>query len=218
MKIVIQCAGSKNDGGYWQLKSGERVMFVAHPGKKAPPFQGHYAHPDDVFESDKSWRERLLDYNAKPAKNPFNLHPAYLLYKNRVYRNLVAQFGPDNIYILSAGWGLIRSDFLTPQYDITFQAQAAPYKRREKNDKYNDFCMLPQDVQDCIVYLGGKDYLPLFHNLTKNLTARKIILNNQKTVPYYEDYQTHRYQTKAKTNWHYACAQEIIAGTFKVGE
>ena len=59
-----------------------------------------------------------------------------------------------NTYILSAGWGLINSEFLTPYYDITFSAAADNYKRRRKADTYRDFCMLPEDVDELIVFFG----------------------------------------------------------------
>ena len=40
--------------------------------------------------------------------------------------------GLDRLYILSAGWGLIPGDFLTPNYDITFSAaqNVQRFKRR----------------------------------------------------------------------------------------
>ena len=51
---------------------------------------------------------------------------------------LVEIFGIDNVYILSAGWGLIRASFLTPNYDITFSAPAGAYNLRRKYDQYCD--------------------------------------------------------------------------------
>ena len=61
--------------------------------------------------------------------SPFGLLPAYQLYENSTYNRLVDRFGLSNVYILSAGWGLIPADFLTPHYDITFSASADAYKR-----------------------------------------------------------------------------------------
>jgi hypothetical protein len=62
--------------------------------------------------------------------------------------------------------GLIRADFLTPRYDITYSPSAENYKRRRRKDRYHDFCMLPQQLDDDILFFGGKDYLPLFRSLT----------------------------------------------------
>jgi hypothetical protein len=61
----------------------------------------------------------LQEYNALPGNNPLGLYPAWRLYENRSYEGLVDRFGVDNLYILSAGWGLISAAFLTPNYDIT---------------------------------------------------------------------------------------------------
>jgi hypothetical protein len=69
----------------------------------------------------------VLEKNVGGARNPLGLYPAYRLYENRVYGRLVEAFGVENIYILSAGWGLIRADFLTPYYDITFSHSAEGY-------------------------------------------------------------------------------------------
>ena len=51
-----------------------------------------------------------------------------------VYRELVHALGAENVFILSAGWGLLSADFLTPNYDITFSATAERYKRRRVRD------------------------------------------------------------------------------------
>lgn len=214
MKIVIQCAGTKNSGGYWQTKKGKPVLFVAHPEKNPPEFDGIYASPDDVSDSNVPWRELVWNYNKRRQKNPFNLYPAHRLYKNPAYLGLVNKFGVDNVYILSAGWGLIRSDFLTPNYDITFQTQSDPCQRRRKQDTYMDFCMLPKNIKDTIIYLGGKDYIPLFCKLTGDMPCKKIILHNLELPPQHEGFILQRYFTNTKTNWHYPCAQEIIVGSF----
>jgi hypothetical protein len=63
---------------------------------------------------------------------------------------------------LSAGWGLIRTDFLTPCYDITFSQSAEGYKRHRKADRYQDFRTLPARSDEDIVFFGGKDYVRLF--------------------------------------------------------
>ena len=89
--------------------------------------------------------------------NPLGLYPAYRLYRNPIYERLVDRLGLQNVYILSAGWGLIWADFLTPYYDITFSQSAEGFKRRWKTDRYMDFSMLPDRQGDEIVFFGGKD-------------------------------------------------------------
>jgi hypothetical protein len=68
------------------------------------------------------------------------LLPAWQLYDRPVYRELVHALGAENVFILSAGWGLLSADFLTPNYDITFSKTAKRYKRRRVRDRYRDFC------------------------------------------------------------------------------
>ena len=122
-------------------------MFVADP-KKAPPHKSIiYKRPDDLAHSGLSWREELNKYNRKynrdPLNNPLRLLPAWRLYEPRppyrnIYRKLVKVFGTKNVFILSAGWGLISACFLTPDYDITFSPEAAkkkPCARRRKQDE-----------------------------------------------------------------------------------
>jgi hypothetical protein len=113
-----------------------------------------------------SWRETLLEYNRTAKKNPLGLYPAYRLYQNKIYERLVARFSLQNVYILSAGWGLIGADFLTPYYDITFSQSAERFKRRRNADRYLDCSMLPDRLDEAIVFFGGKDYLPLLLSLT----------------------------------------------------
>ena len=81
-------------------------------------------------------------------------------------------------FILSAGWGLIKADFLAPDYDITFSSQADAWKRRNKRDVFRDFAQMTQaelSVSEPIYFFGGKDYLPLYYKLTRTLAARKVI-------------------------------------------
>jgi hypothetical protein len=163
MIVVMQCAAAKRpDAGYLRTTEGKPVVFVANP-EAAPHVPGKvYARPDDLSDRGVSWRQVLLDYNARPAENPLGLLAAYRLYGNPVYERIVDQFGVEKVYILSAGWGLIGAGFLTPFYDITFSQSAESYKRRRKTDLYEDFGMLAFDSADEIAFFGGKDYLPLF--------------------------------------------------------
>ena len=157
---------------------GRQILFVAHPDL-APPDAGHaYARPDDVSDNGQTWRARLLAYNSDQA-NPLNFLPAYRLYAHDAYRALVEKCGITQVFILSAGWGLIRASFLTPDYDITFSASAAkePWKRRRQSKRYEDFAMMPDDGVK-ILFLGGKDYLPVFCRLAANHGGGKTVLYN----------------------------------------
>jgi hypothetical protein len=191
---------------------GRDVMFVAGPGKAPQQTGMHYARPDDLSEGTNTWRDRLVAYNKTPGINPLSLLPAYQLYDNRAYQGLVSKFGIDKIFILSAGWGLVAANYLLPGYDITFSAMAEPYKRRVKQAVYRDFCALRDDSDD-IVFLGGKDYLPLFCSLTKRFAVQKVVYYNSAMTPMLPpDYRAIKYLTTTRTNWHYECAGDLISG------
>jgi hypothetical protein len=115
---------------------------------------------------------------------------AWQLYENKAYGK-----------ILSAGWGPIRADFLTPGYDITFSQSADSYKRRRKADIYQDFRMHRICSDDDIVFFGGKDYQKLFCALTDSNKGRRTVFYNSATVPDVGDCRVERFQTATKTNW-----------------
>jgi len=213
MIVVIQCAASKRpDAGHLITSTGELVDFVAHP--EAAPFRPDrvYARPDDLREDGHSWRHILVNYNEEPGSNPLGLLPAYKLYENRTYERLADRFGLRSVYILSAGWGLIRADFLTPFYDITFSVSAETYKRRRKADRYDDFRMLPRDTKEDVVFLGGKDYVQSFCSLTESIHTRKVVFFDSVVVPRLKDCVPKRFETNTRTNWHYECAAALLDG------
>jgi hypothetical protein len=213
MIVVIQCAGSKQENaGSLRTKNGLPVSFVAHP-ELAPPTAGcPYARPDDPSDDGASWRARLVAYNKEAGNNPFRLLPAFELYKNNIYRALVKRFGIENCYILSAGWGLINAAFLTPYYDITFSGAAENFVRRRKGDAYGDFHMLPNDVQQSIVFFGSKEYVPLFAALTRPVKSPKTVFFNSSQPPVAPGCLLTRFETRTRTNWQYECAAAFLDG------
>ena len=220
MIVVISCAGSKHIKPFSQMGSlkktnGSPVAFVALS------MAGDYAHPDDPSGYGMSWREKLLSYNRNSYEaNPDNLLPAWKLYKNAIYERLVNEQGEANVYILSAGWGLIRSDFLTPYYDITFSSKADKWKMRKKNDKsfrdYNSLCEHSEDLNGPIVFFGGLDYVSLFCKLTDFLDCRKVVFYRSKKRPKAPGYELLRFNTTLRMNWHYQCANDFIAGKLPI--
>lgn len=217
MIVVIQCAaGKRPHAGRVITTAGKSVVFVADPSASPRNPSYTYARPDDRCDSGKSWRDVLLEYNQKAPHNPLRLLPAYQLYGNPVYDRLVRRFGIANVFILSAGWGLIRADFLTPYYDITFSAQAEPYKRRRDTDDYRDFKMLPDSTEDEIVFLGGKDYLALFCALTSGVRGRRTVFFNSPRRLSAPGCTLGRYETSTRTNWHYECANTLLDGRLTI--
>lgn len=213
MRVVIQCAARKNpSAGSLVAPNGQPVLFVAQPDR-APKDGNHlFARPDDLADDGRSWREHLHDYNGQPC-NPQGLLPAYQLYAHGAYRALADSFGVEQLFVLSAGWGLISAGFLTPRYDITFAASVASWKRRRRQDLYNDFCMMPDNGAP-IAFVGGKEYLPLFCMLTEHLRCRKTVFFNSVSQPQLPPgFEARSYRTRTRTNWHYECALALAAGS-----
>lgn len=217
MILVIQCAAGKKSGaGHLCMEDGRKVMFVADPDLAPNNPDCTYARPDGVSDTGKPWRTTLREYNAEPHDNPNGLLPAWRLYENPVYELLKDHYGPDRFYILSAGWGLIRSDFLAPAYDITFSPRADAYKRRRKKYPYNDFRMLPDETSEPVVFFGGKDYAGLFCGLTQNVKGPRYIWFNSKSPPKANGCVLRRFHTKTRINWHYECARAFMGGNIQV--
>jgi hypothetical protein len=211
--VLIQCAARKRpDAGFLRTRDGRSVLLVADPAAAPASDSWVYARPDDTSDQGGSWRDVLVRYNDAPGNNPLSLLPAYELYERDTYRALAKQFGIERTYILSAGWGLIPASFLTPCYDITFTANAEDWKRRKKRDLYGDLSMLPADTDEEVVFLGGKDYLPLFTRLTAPVRAARTIFYNSATLPDAPDCRLVRFSTKTRTNWHYECADALLRG------
>ena len=212
MIAVIQCAATKQpDAGCLRSGAGKPVMFVANPDA-APRDDRHlYARPDDMSDRGLSWREVLLDYN-RGGSNSLDLYPAWRLYQNSIYGMLVERLGIEKVFVLSAGWGLIRADFLTPAYDITFTQAAERYKRRQRSDTYHDFCMLCDDPQEAIIFFGSKSYVPLFPALTRAVRAERVVFYNSPPAPKAPGCTLVRFDTTTRTNWQYECAKAWLDG------
>lgn len=216
MIVVIQCAASKvSDAGHLRALDGTPILFVADPPKAPYSEKFRYAKPDGASDTGRTWREVLLEYNRAPNGNPLGLCQAYALYDNAVYGRLVAYLGANKVYILSAGWGLIGAPFLTPNYDITFSQSADAYKRRRKGERHEDLCMLA-DADDSVVFLGGKDYVPLFCALTSGRGGQRIVLYNSDFPPNAPGCVLQRFVTTTRTNWHYECANALISGKINI--
>ena len=193
--VVIQCAGRKQpNAGHLRNNDGRKVMFVASPDNAPNHAPYAYAHPDGADDTGKPWREKLLRYNdihrGNADDNPLGLLPAWQLYQNPAYELLYWKYGPDGLYILSAGWGLIPADLLTPPYDITFQSRA------EKYHYVGLFC----------------DYVGLFCELTSRVQGPRCVFYNSNTAPKASGCQTRKFNTNTRTNWHYEAARALANG------
>lgn len=210
--VVISCAGSKkDDAGHFETDDGRKVMFVADPAKAPRDSEFHYARPDDLADG-VSWRDRLVEYNDRKEDNPFGLFSAGQLYENEIYKRLEESYGLRGFYILSAGWGLIRADFLTPKYDITFNTKAGALNRRKAADRWKDLNRLPADCRKPVMFFGGKDYVPLFCELTEGYRGERKIWTRSQRLPDAPGCVVCPYRTNTRTNWHYECVQAFLDG------
>lgn len=221
MIAVIQCAGRKSsDVGHLKRRDGTKVMFVAEPSIAPPQPDCVFARPDDISDDCTTWRQVLVRYNAHPGNNPLGLKPAFELYKNPAYRALVNELGVSKVFILSAGWGLIGASFLTPNYDITFNAATRrkhPWKFRKWDNHYEDLCRLPSDTGEPVVFFGGKDYVPLFSRLTDGIASKRTVFYRTSTRPEMASRPPHApgcdleaFPTNTSTNWHYGCVKAFL--------
>ena len=225
MIVVIQCAARKYPcAGRFKMEDGRPIMFVADPKKAPTDNEIVYKRPDDPSGSGLSYREELVKYNhRRPGDNPLGLLRAWELYSNPGYEKLVDTFCVRNVFILSAGWGLIPADFLTPDYDITFSSSAKgndAYKRRRRNDAFMDLSMLPADSIGPIVFLGGKDYVSLFRRLTEDAKSERIVFyrygGSSDNPPAAPGCRLLPFETSTRTNWHYECAKALMQGKITV--
>src|SRR6202165_2153697 len=215
MRVVIQCAGSKRENGYFRANDGRTVNFVAHPELASPAARAEriLARPDDIAKGSQTWRDLVLAYNRDAATtgNAWGLWRASRLYKAPVYDALVSRFGGEDVYILSAGWGLIRADFLTPRYDITF-SEGVAWTRRRKRDDFADWNQLPEGNGTPVVFFGGDKYVSLFCSLTASVCAERFIFFQSAHAPEAPHCRLIRYHGARNTNWQYDCAEDFLRG------
>jgi hypothetical protein len=215
MNIVIQCAKRKS-GNRFRDAEGCPVTFVADPAIAPQADRERYVHPDDLADDGRPWRQHIVEYNRRRT-NEYELSPAYRLYVHPTYGNLVDHYGLERITILSAGWGLIPASFLTPYYDITFSTNknVDAWAVRRTDSEFKDLCCLPEDSEDPLVFLGGTAYVKQFAKLSRRYRGPKIVVYCSQERPMIDqEYLTVRYPGSTRTNWHYGCAKDMIAGQF----
>jgi hypothetical protein len=212
MKVIICCCSSKTLESF--TYNGQTINFVA----QVPPFiegRENYFHPDDFIPNEnRTWRDLI---EQQEIRN--DLVHAYELYSPGIYRSLYEHFGVD-LFIYSAGWGIVRADYKLPTYNVTFSNthNKPNYAiRNNNNNHFNDFNqLLGIEANESIVFMGGLDYVIPFCSLTENLPNEKIIVyKNQNllaNIPNVanNNFQFSHYQTTRRTNWHYEFAQRLI--------
>jgi hypothetical protein len=217
MKIIISCCDRKNGEPF--SHNGEIIHFVSRVNE-ALPNNELYFHPDNLIPNEHiSWRELVTQ-----QENRNDLLPAYQLYRPNIYNLLFQNFGND-LFIFSAGWGIVRADFRLPKYNVTFSNNnhIPPYAKRNNDDIFHDFNHLVGiHENESIVLIAGSDYVLPFCQLTENLPNNKIIFyknqNRLNNNPYLNgnNFQFQFYHTNRRTNWHYEFAQRLINNEIEI--
>lgn len=215
--IVMQCAKSKMDDGWFRDGNGNILNFVADPERSSSVPLFRPVHPDDDDGTGETWRSRLLKYNqhySATGENPFGLHAAGALYRNPAYAAVSGSLPAENFYILSACWGLVRSDFLIPNYNVSFsRSQGVPaYAVRSGLKGWQDFNMLDLRSTLPLIYVGGRSYLQAFALLSGGYQGPRIAYHNLSEVPEIDGIEMRRFDTAIKTNWYYQLAHELVEG------
>jgi len=255
MIAVIQCAGSKQERPLRDVR-GTEIEFVALPDN------ANQFHPDSPIDGkseyaifnrhgEKTWRDFVVHYNdyfVKTGSNSQTLCNAVDLYTPKYksqhemfasgkwqspYKQLYESSKVSRTYILSAGWGLVRGDFLLPKYDITFsEKKNIEESRKRKNAQYEfkDFNHLLEDSlaatwdkNESIIFIGTKGhgtngYLPLFDKLTQCID-NKIVMSDL-VIPRIQQqkykgrtefvHMPEPYPQKSYTNWQYQCVDFFL--------
>lgn len=210
MKIIISCSNRKNGK---PLKYKDKIINFTSRKDEIDQKQESYFHPDDLIPNENiSWRDLIS------LQELVDLTPAHNMYKNKIYNSLYNKFGND-LFIYSAGWGIVRADFKLPNYNITFsKGNNIPlYAKRNFNDEFNDYNQLKEiDENERLIFIAGKDYVLPFCNLSQHLSNEIIILHSSLSVlknnKYLSKSNFHfvHYKTNLRTNWHYEFARKLI--------
>lgn len=216
MKVILSCCDRKNGTPFFH--EGKEITFISHVKKNLP--DGLHVHPDDsILNNSITWRSIINEQGSRD-----DLIPAYELYKPDVYKLLFERYH-DDLFIFSAGWGIVKASFKLPKYNITFSKNKniPIHARRNHEDFFNDFNQLVGiDENERIILIAGSDYVLPFCHLTKGLPNKKTIIYKSQNLlnnnPYLNDhnYEFIHYQTNTRTNWHYEFAKRLINNEFLI--
>ncbi len=211
MIVVIQdSAGRQPQAGHMKARDGRRVLFVADPSQAPAGEDLCHARPDYLSNFGAPWRSLVQSYNANPRDNPLGLLPAWQLYPEDIYRQLIDQLGSRKTFILSACWGLIKASYLTPNYDITLDPDAEPFRLRRPADSYTDFCMLPADSDEELHFFGSAAWVPLFCQLTAAHAGPRIVHHHSTQPLEALGCELRSFESDDPVHWWQQCAADFL--------
>lgn len=224
MIAVIQCAGSKQNDAASFCLNGETLSFIATPEEgeqnqvrpwdNVPGMNATWVSCVRAFNglsNDHDW-DTFVDAGITLDQGNAQMYQAGQLYRPQEYHDLVEKLGKENVYILSAGWGLVRSDRLLPDYDITFSNGA-----RKTNKYITPKCR--SDKQSLHPIIEGDNPVHLFitpnyldywdRTFAESFEAHDVLLHWHRP-------DTSRYRIELhdcggrKTNWHYTAVNQFL--------
>ena len=196
--------------------NGKKVLFVGEPENARPSSDWVFARPDDPSPYGGTWRDHLVLNNVN-SLNRSGLLPAVELYKKDIYAKLVARFGQAKVYIMSAGWGLVRGDFPLPYYDITFakmnknqSKEKNIYKFRQPKDIFHDFCHLSMKLSEQLIFFGSPVYLRHFVKLTSMYQGERVVFHGTVAPPRLAGCSWRPHKIRDRYQWPYECAEDFL--------
>ena len=196
--IVCPCCGCQKENA-----PTLGVDIVANPNASEK-------RPFDLWENEKTFFKKVEEKQG-------SLTPAYELYQggNGAYK-IVHENHKTKAYFLSPAWGIVRSDFRLPKYNVSFSNNAKKKYRavirnngRYENNEWqkgmeNAFNHLKEDInkegnQDIpIVLLMGNSYVRRFRFLY-------VFYEMKNPLHVFK----HPKQDLQRTNWYYKYMREI---------
>ena len=217
-KVVMICAKEKKgNSNIIHENFNHPITFVAQPNGV-----NTFLPDGDIPNLNMTWR----DYVTNNQNNNVIPFKSYQLYIHGVYQNLF-NFFRYRLFILSAGWGLVKAEFRLPNYNITFSSSAKPEYKRVFNNldpSFNDFNDLTYNhnvglnsENEDIVFIGGRTYIKQFIARTDGIGKNKIIYHfgNEPLVVLPDNFFYVQYVPNNPNNyrtWHYELAQKYADG------
>lgn len=231
MKAVIQCAMTKNEKSATFTMNGAAQTFVATPSgvnevrpwDEIPTMIGKTwidcAHAYGIPAEWVMYKDAGIGISGNGQLTECGT--LYLPRKSpRVYQDLVEKLGKENVYILSAGWGLVRADARIPTYNVTFNEQAPLYAQvtPENRSKYPAYSNVIAGADEIHLFITPN----YFDYWTRSFMGKDN--HRQRYVLHWKDGANNRPENiqernihlhelgKLKTNWQYAAVYQFIKG------
>lgn len=224
-KIIMMCNSGKRINSDLKFPIDSELNYLNHKIKFSATSNHpiHQFKPDDLIPNQiKSWRN-YIEENQYVDYIPYMSYQLYIpRYAEYVilYEILFERF-KENLYILSAGWGLVNATYRLPEYDITFSNSKNNYNQRKyKDNSFYDYNQLNLESDEDIVFIGSDSYIKSFLNLTIGTRNRKIIYHYGNQPDYilpdntfiYREYNTENYNTIPKRTWYLELAYKFADG------